>query len=249
MKIENLKINRDTMLTLKRMNINTIVDLLSVPDNFLQDVNKFLCNVNECNKDSIMFDIGTLIEFVKGNKIPDILNNLYDENIKVDIATGIGIVYPNNICNSLGNFESFAHLMYNDDISKAKKYIQDIVEGKDENNVLSVKEIAIMKSRFKDLHSYKFIGDSVGYTFQNVKSIVSESLKKLNKWIGCIGTDSIEILQLSTRANRSLDRMGIKTCSQLKKFKEEDFLLVRGMGVITRNEILSVIDKLNAKTE
>lgn len=187
MKIEKLKINRDTMLALKRMGIGTIYDLSVVPNSFLQDVSNFLCNVREYRPMSILFDISTLLESIGNNSI----GYLYDENIKVDMATGINILYPCNICECLSAFKDFTNVGFNGDITNATKYIQDIVEGRNKNNILTANDIVMLKLRFKDLHSYKFISEEFGFTNQNVIYTISESLRKLNRWIKNINMEVV----------------------------------------------------------
>ena len=49
MKVENLKISRETLITLKRMKINTLADLTKVHRDFLQKVKQHLLDVREQN--------------------------------------------------------------------------------------------------------------------------------------------------------------------------------------------------------
>lgn len=184
MKIEKLKIMRVTMLTLKRMGIDTLYDLSVVPNSFLQDVSNFLCNVREYCPATILFDISTLLESIKNNSI----GYLYDENIKVAMAIGINVLYPCNICECLSAFKDFTNVGFNGDITNATKYIQGIVEGRNKNNILTAIDIVMLKLRFKDLHSYKFISEEFGFTNQDVIYTISESLRKLNRFIENINT-------------------------------------------------------------
>lgn len=184
MKIEKLKIKRDTMLALKRMGIDTLYDLSVVPNSFLQDVSNFLYNVHEYCPVTILFDISTLLESIQNNSI----GYLYDENIKVDMATDIDMLYPCNICECLPAFKDFTNVGFNGDITNATKYIQDIVEGINKSNILTANDIVMLKLRFKDLHSYKYISEEFGFTNQNVICNISESLRKLNRWVKSINT-------------------------------------------------------------
>jgi hypothetical protein len=187
MKIEKLKIKRDTMLTLKRMNIDTLYDLSAVSNSFFQDVGNFLYNVREYCPVSILFDISTLLESIQNNSI----GYVYDENIKEDMATDINILYPCNICECLSAFKDFTNTGFNGNITNATKYIQDIVESRNKNNILTGIDIVMLKLRFKDLHSYKFISEEFGFTNQNVIYTISESLRKLNRWIESINTEVV----------------------------------------------------------
>ena len=64
MKVENLKISRETMITLKRMKVNTLADLTKVHRDVLQKVKQHLLDVHESKMQSVLFDIYTLIESI-----------------------------------------------------------------------------------------------------------------------------------------------------------------------------------------
>lgn len=240
MKIEKLKVSRETVLTLKRMKISTVKDLASVSNNFLMSTNKLLCNMHESNQAVIMFNITTLLECIQNGTI----GHVYDENLKVSMAKGIDIDYPNNICNSLSSFDDFMKSRFCGHISSAMEYVQDIAEGRNQNRVLTAIECILLKLRFKYLYTYEDIGKLIGNSGTMAEYIISKALRKLNSWIRNLATDNIEKLQLSVRAYNCLKRAGINTCSQLKLLKEDDLMKMRNMGKHTCSEILSAVKSL-----
>ena len=242
MKVENLKISRETLITLKRMKINTLADLTKVHRDFLQKVKQHLLDVHESQMQSVLFDITTLIESISVKTVA----RVYDENKKVYMAKGIGIDYPDNICNCLSNFDDFMKVSFSGHTNLAMRYVQDMVEGRTQKGVLSAVDCTLLKLRFKYLYTYKDIGKIVGKTGASVEDTILKALRRLNSWLGSLSDDSdnIEKLQLSVRAFNCLKRAGIHTCSQLKLLKKDDLMKIRNMGERTCNEILSIIKSL-----
>lgn len=195
MKVEKLKIRRETLVTLKRMKINTVEDLASVSDNFLQDVGKLLCDIHECNQASVMFDIVTLMESIQN----DTIGLVYDENLQVGFSEGIDFEYPKSICNSLSAFDDFVESKFDGDVLSAMKYVQDIVEGRKHNGILSATEITLLKLRYKYLYRFHDIDDMFELGVTKVCIIIEKALHKLNTYLENLSTDEIEKLQLTTR--------------------------------------------------
>ena len=157
---------------------------------------------------------------------------IYDENKKVYMAKGVGIDYPDNICNSLSNFDDFMKVRFSGHTNLAMRYVQDMVEGRTQKGILSAVDCTLLKLRFKYFYTYKDIGKIVGKTGASVEDTILKALRRLNSWLGSLSDDSdnIEKLQLSVRAFNCL--------------KKDDLMKMRNMGERTCNEILSIIKSL-----
>lgn len=233
-KIEECKISREAMLSLKRRNILSVSEFINRWEIIRNRVAK------EENK-SVVLELSNFYNKL----ITSGMKDLYRKDT-VDFANSVDLFYPDNLYKVL-NYDERVVNNYFGGKDRLKQLLIEILEG-GYSNIISKKEKEILVLRYKLLYTYVSIAKLLGMYISQVRQSEEKALRKLRYFVNSkVVSNRISPFDLSVRAYNCLMRAGICSNDVLVRLSKEDLMKIRNMGNVLADEVLAYIEKLKSE--